>query len=108
MSEFTHRPKNERASLEPTLCPMTKLGSLRLDRLTVENWRTSGRLRHSGGTRIATWIEELPDGCYRTAFAARPASRQRKSAARSTPHSGTPTATATEFVDNCGESGPDP
>jgi len=47
---------------------MSEIRSLRLDRLTVENWRTSARLRHSGGTWVAIWIEELPNGRYRTVY----------------------------------------
>ena len=36
--------------------------------LTTENWRDSRRCRQSAGIYASTWIEELPDGRFRTRF----------------------------------------
>ena len=36
--------------------------------LTQENWRHSRRCRRSAGVYTTVWIEELPDGRYRTHF----------------------------------------
>lgn len=36
--------------------------------LTTENWRTARRARRSAGLYASCWIEERPDGRYRTYF----------------------------------------
>jgi hypothetical protein len=39
--------------------------------LTTENWRTARRARRSAGVIIGVWIEELPDGRFRSHFGGR-------------------------------------